>query len=742
MTRRPPKGRLFACCVAAALLCAASAHAQLRMPTAAAGGGAGSKDAPVTFTADEVDYDREHGLVIAHGSVEAWQNDHVLRADEIVFDRNTGVAAAHGNVTLLEPDGQTIFGSYAEMRNDMNDGVLKNMSARLAENGRLGANGARRTGGQINELSRVVYSSCDVCAKDPLKAPLWQIKAQSAVQDLEHKKIEYYNATVEMYGVPVAYFPYLTHPDPSVPRQSGILVPWAGNSSNLGVFFAQPYYWAIDGQSDATIVPMITSKTGPQLDVQYRRAFNSGSLLVNGSVGYVASAPQGTIVARGQFAYDDTWRGGFDINRASSLIYLRDFHTGMDLTGSFTQLPSTVYLEGFGEGAYSRFDILSYQSLNTSVSNDILPLVLPRYQYSYFGKPDALGGRLSLDFSAFNILRGAGTDTRRAGLTANWTRPFTGALGDRWKLTLHGDAAAYDATQVNDQPNFGQVGRVDTARALPQIAIDVRWPFARNSGAWGTQLIEPMAQVILAPRTGGSQLFKVPNEDSMDFEFSDANLFGFNRFPGIDRLEGGTRLNAALHGAWYLGGTTFDGLFGQSYRTFKDDLFPVQSGLRNQVSDYVARGTFSPTKWLDLTYRTRLDAKTGATRMADSTASVGGQRLRVTAGYSYSSFNPYAYYVQAPPPPVGSAYYMARNEASLTVTSGWEKYRVVGFARRDLANNQMVAYGGDLIYEDECFILDLKFNRRYTTYLYENGSTTLLLQFTFKTVGQFGYRAL
>ncbi len=742
MIRRPPKGRLFACCVAVALLCTASAQAQLRMPAAAAGGGAGSKDAPVTFTADEVDYDREHGLVIAHGSVEAWQNDHVLRADEIVFDRNTGVAAAHGNVALLEPDGQTVFGSYAEMRNDMNDGVLKGMSARMAENGRLAANGARRTGGLINELSRVVYSSCDVCAKDPLKAPLWQIKARSAVQDLEHKKIEYYNATLEMYGVPVAYFPYLTHPDPSVPRQSGILTPWAGNSSSVGVFFAQPYYWAIDGQSDATIVPMITSKTGPQLDVQYRRAFNSGTLLVNGSAGYVASAPQGTIVARGQFAYDDTWRWGFDINRASSLIYLRDFHTGLDLTGSFTQLPSTVYLEGFGEGAYSRFDIMSYQSINTSVSNDILPLVLPRYQYSYFGKPDALGGRLSLDVSAYNILRNAGTDSKRASLTANWTRPFTGALGDRWKLTLHGDAAAYDATQLNDQPNFGQVGRIDTARALPQIAIDVRWPFARNSGAWGTQLIEPMAQVILAPRTGGSQLFKLPNEDSMDFEFSDANLFGFNRFPGIDRLEGGTRLNAALHGAWYLGGTTFDGLFGQSYRTFKDDLFPVQSGLRNQVSDYVGRGTFSPTKWLDLTYRTRLDAKTGATRMADSTASVGGQRLRVTAGYSYSSFNPSAYYAQATPPPFGSAYYMARNEASLTVSSGWEKYRVVAFARRDLASNQMVAYGGDLVYEDECFILDLKFNRRYTTYLYENGSTTLLLQFTFKTVGQVGYRAL
>ena len=68
--------------------------------------------------------------------------------------------------------------------------------------------------------------------------------------------------------------------------------------------------------------------------------------------------------------------------------------------------------------------------------------------------------------------------------------------------------------------------------------------------------------------------------------------------------------------------------------------------------------------------------------------------------------------------------------------------RVAAFARRDLASNRMVAYGGDLIYEDECFVLDLKFNRRYTTYLYEHGATTVLLQFTFKTVGQFSYRAL
>ena len=750
MTRRPMSACVLrfrrtpalAIGLMSAILFAAPAWAQSHLPTAANPGGIANSNAPVTFTADQVEYDREHSLVIARGSVEAWQNQHVLRADQVIFNRDTGVAAASGHVALLEPDGETLFAGYAEFTNDMANGILKDMGALLAENGRLAANGARRSPGPINELSRVVYSSCDLCLADPKKPPLWQIKAVSAVQDLENKMIEYRDATVEMYGVPVAYFPFLAHPDPSVPRKSGFLIPWAGNSSAVGAFFAQPYYWAIDGQSDATFVPMLTTKTGPQGDVQYRRSFNNGTLLLNGSAGYVANAPQGTIVARGQFVYDDTWRWGFDINRASSIVYLRDFHTGLDLIGSNTQLPSSAYVEGFGQGAYTRFEFISYQSLSLTAPDNALPLVLPRYEYSYFGQPDSLGGRLSVDLGAFDVLRGGGTDTRRASLTANWERPFTGDLGDRWKLTLHGDAAAYDAIQLNDQPNFGQTGRVDTARALPQIAIDVRWPFARDSGAWGTQVVEPMAQVILAPRTGGSQLYRLPNEDSMDFEFSDANLFGFNRFPGIDRLEGGTRLNAALHGAWYLGGTAFDGMVGQSYRTFKDDLFPAASGLYNQVSDLVARGTLSPTHWLDLTYRTRLDAKTLATHMADSTVSVGTPRFKVTGGYTYSAFDPYTYYEQATPPPAGSPYYSSRNEVSLAASSKWDKYRFSAFIRRDLANNQMIAYGGDIIYEDECFILDLKFNRRYTTYLYEDGATTLLLQFTFKTIGQFGYRAL
>ena len=701
-----------------------------------------SRDQPVSFTSDTVEYDRENSLVIAQGHVEAWQGDHVLRADKVTFDRNTGVAAAKGNVVLLEPDGQVLFADYAELTQDMKNGVLRDMRAILAQNGRMAANGARRTEGEINELSRVVYSTCNLCAKDPTKPPLWQIRALSAVQDLEHKKIEYQDAVLEMYGVPVAYMPYFWHADPSVKRASGLLIPSLGVSSHIGAFFAQPYYWVLDDQSDATFTPMITSQAGPELTVEYRRRFNNGFLRADGAIGYLDNSVQATASTTGQFSLNDTWRWGFNAARVSSPDFVRDFHIGSQLGTDPNIVTSQIYVEGFGEGAYSRLDTRVYQAVNNSIISSKLPLVLPRYEYSYFGTPDAWGGRLSVDPGAFNVVRDAGTNTRRASLTVNWSRPFVGPLGDLWKVTLHDDTIGYDASDFNQQPNFGTHSEANAARSLPQAALDFRWPFMRDAGAWGTQLIEPMAEIVVAPQAGDSQLNRYPNEDSFDLEFTDANLFGFNRFPGIDRLDGGVRANVALHGAWYLGGTTFDGLIGQSYRTTKNNLFPEASGLHDQVSDVVARASFAPTGWLNLTYRTRLDHSTLATRMADAVASAGVPKFSVSGGYIYTSFNPYTFFDQPPPPPAGNAFYVPRNEITFGASSNWGQYRFSGYARRDLQTNQMVAVGADAIYEDECYILDFKFFRRYTSFNGDNGSTTLLIQMTFKTIGQFGFKAL
>lgn len=707
------------------------------------GGGGANRNAPIGFTADQVRYERHRTLVVATGHVEAWQNDQVLRADEVTFDRTTGVATATGHVTLIQPDGTVLYAESAVLSDQMRDGILRDLRARLAQNARLAANAGKRTQGVLEQLSKVVYSTCNLCRENPFLPPLWQLHARTATEDQQHKRIEFTDAEMQIFGVPVAWFPYFYTADPSVKRASGLLIPSFGANSRIGAFVAQPYYWVIDGQSDATITPMLTTKAGPNLDVEYRRRFNSGYVLVNGSGGYFDHSAQGTIYSQGQFDLNDTWRWGFDVNRASSAAYVAAFHLGNAIGVNSTLLSSQIYGEGFGEGAYARVDTRFYQGLDpTTIVDSQLPVVLPHVRYRYFGEPDALGGRLSLATGFFNVLRTNGTNTQRGRLSLEWDRPFVGALGDLWTLKLHLDALGYNATHFNQQPNFGPTDAVDAARALPQVALDVHWPFMRDAGAWGTELIEPIAEVVVAPAVGASQNIRYPNEDSFDFEFTDANLFGFNRFPGVDRLDGGVRANVGLHGAWYVGGTVLDGLIGQSYRTAPDPVFPAGSGLHDTVSDVVGRLSFTPTGWLDLTYRTRLDHHTLATRFAEATAAVGGPKLQVTGGYLYTTFDPYYFYDQAQPPPAGSPFYFPRNEAILGFNTNWGQYRLDGFAQRDLARNQMVAAGFDAIWQNECLILDLRFYRRYTELAGDHGSTTLLLQVTFKTIGQFGFRAL
>ena len=99
-------------------------------------------------------------------------------------------------------------------------------------------------------MSRVVYSTCNLCKEDPTRPPLWQIRALSAVQDTEHKRIEYTDAEMEMWGIPVAYFPYFSHADPSVKRASGYPDPLDRHLQPHRPFVSIPYYGVLDDQSD------------------------------------------------------------------------------------------------------------------------------------------------------------------------------------------------------------------------------------------------------------------------------------------------------------------------------------------------------------------------------------------------------------------------------------------------------------------------------------------------------------
>jgi LPS-assembly protein len=691
-------------------------------------------EGPVTFTAEEVEYDQTTDTVTARGRVEAWQGDRVLRADEFTYNRTTGVATATGNVALIEPDGQTLFVDRAELTDGMRDAALEGLRGLLAANARLAAAGARRTGGSVTDLARVVYSSCDLCPEDPTRPPLWQLRARIATLDGPEQRVRYRDASLEFGGVPLLYTPYFSHASPDAPRASGFLSPTVGTSEFLGVFAEIPYYWAIDESSDATISVTASSSQVPNLGGAYRRRFNSGEIAVEGSLGRLddtqSDGTGGHIFARGRFALDENWRAGFSLNRASSLEYLRAWRYG-----SPRVLTTTAYLEGFwGAEGYARLDSTLYQGLDSLDVNAQTPLVLPRGYADYVFPNDGLGGRFTVDASGYSLFRTAGTDTRRLGSRATYELPLTGSMGDIWTFRTHADVVGGWVDGLALAPTFGDAGGDGFfGRGHIRSAVDWRMPFIRSAGEYGAQLIEPRVQLVTGPSTGSQSRY--PNEDSLDFEFTDANLFSLNRFGGRDRFEGGTRADAALRGAWlFPNGGQIEGLAGRSVRLATDETFAEGTGLENRSSDWVGRVRLAPVPWFEVVGRARLDRETGEGRLWDGTANFYAGRFTLSGGYLMTE-------------PQANVTTRKREEISAGASFRVGDYWRVGlFGRYDIGLDRPVAAQASLTYEDECLIFETRFVRQWaedpaTRSEYASG-TLLLFRVGLKTVGDFGLRAL
>ncbi|MDE2318606.1 MAG: LPS-assembly protein LptD [Rhodospirillales bacterium] len=705
---------------------------------------AGGTNAPVSFTADTLSYNRPGNIVTAAGHVTAIQNGQTLHADKVTINRAANIVTASGHVVLVQPDGTTVYASHVVLSHGMKDAVMKFVAARLAQNARIIANGGQRYNGKIDELSKPVYSACDLCKSDPREPPTWAIRATSATRDLEHKMIEFRNATLLMKGVPVFWLPYMSEPDPSVKRKTGLLIPSIGATSQLGAFAVVPYYITLGPSADLTLAPVFATKQGPALKADYREAFNRGTLDVKLSGGQDRGEFGDSVFANGTFDINNSWRTGFSFNRASNPQYLDDF----SILPNTSYLESNVYLEGFGSGSYGKIEAETFQGLVASVNQNELPIVAPYGQYHYVSQPDSLGGTLRVDANAFNVMRDVGTNSRRVAFIPSYSLPFMLPAGIAGTARLKLDSAYYNSDKLNQQPNFSTSQQNSIARAQPYGAVMLRWPFLRATQHWGSQIIEPIVQLVASPVTGISDNSRIPNEDSLDLEFSDANLFSLNRYPGIDRLEGGSRVDYAMHAAWYLpSGMILDGLVGQSYRFHKDLVYLPASGLQDNVSDIVTRAVVAPTPWFNLSYRGRLSHHSLSNRMTDVTANFGGSRLAVSGGYLYTNTNPYALYDnltlgQSPnlnPPP---QYFQPRQEATLNLSTQDGPWNFSGGGQRNLKTGKFDEVNASAGWQNNCFGVNLIFYKRFTSFNLDNGSTLVLLQFNFKTLGTVGFNAL
>lgn len=691
---------------------------------------------PSMISADEVTSDEEFGIVTASGNVEVTQGEMLLKANSLSYNRRSGVITASGNVSLVDADGAVVFSDFLELTGDFRDGMARNFRALMADQSRFAAVTARRSDGTRTVMRRATYSPCQPCADNPTRAPVWQIRAERITHDQTEKEITYKNAWIEFGGVPVAYTPYMSHPDGSEKRKSGFLIPDFGSSSQVGTMVGVPYYWVIGPSADATITPIALSDDFPMLAGEYRERARNGQVEYRGAFmktrrdGEGFGDHRGYISGRGNFDIDNDWRWGFDGSRATDKTFI-DRYRLRQRFGFLDQnvLESRLYTEGFRDRGYAAVNAFSYQGLRPEDSTSTAPLVLPAAEYGWYGEPGSSGGRFAFEANSASIYRSQGLRAQRGSMVASWLLPYTTNSGEVYSLgaSLQGDLFHTTRIASTTREFRPEEDGVNT-RVMPEVTLGWRYPLVRPLAS-GRMLVEPVAAVYVAPNMGNQAY--LPNEDSLGFTFDDTNLFRRNRFAGFDRLESGVR---SVYGA----NTEYSNVYGQRYSVFLGQQFRQRteaaasagSGIDTRFSDFVGRVQATPHAWATATYRFQVDSASRELLRSVSSMSLGPAPLR----YSLSHVR----IDRALQPTAQASINQLGHAVTAVITEYW---RVQGRVIQQLgADDGVLVAGGTLIYEDDCFIWGLDLTRRNIGRAEIPPDTALLFRIALKNLGELSLR--
>ena len=479
---------------------AAPAAPQIRAPAIQAP----SRNAPILLQADEVVYDSEANTISAVGNVEIADEGRTLLADRVEYNQATDTVTASGHVTITDTRGNVAFADHVVLTDHMRDGALQGFGALLGKTGRLAARSAQRIDGNLVIADHTVYSPCEICKQTGQRTPLWQVKAERVIYDQTRHKVRFTNATIEIEGVPLAWMPAFSVPDPTVRHATGLLTPEVGNSTKIGYFTRLPVYVAITPSQDLTLAPMFSTSGGEVLEMEYRDRWNSGGLWLQGSGAYnpnggLGGTPgaqtYGHLFGSAREQFNDVWRTGADLQLTSTSGYMRFYDISF-----LDRLTSDLFVEA--TPGRSRFSLTSYyfQGLRSTDITSRIPFVLPRLELSYIPVHKVLGGTFRFDLNGVSIGRDNQRNDQRFTGELNWKKPFVLDNGQLWTVVIdaRGDAYHFDFPRNGPPPGTDSTLQRGTA----YVGLDWRWPFVANDGPNRSYILQPIAQFVAQPYGG------------------------------------------------------------------------------------------------------------------------------------------------------------------------------------------------------------------------------------------------
>lgn len=711
-------------------------------------------NAQMLVQANEIHYDYTGDQVSAVGGVQIHYGGSVLEADRVIYNQKAKRLFAEGNVRLTEADGKVVTADRLDLDEQFRNGFVDSLHLETAEKTRLSAaraDVAPGSGeqGRVTVFQSGTYTACEPCKENPARPPKWQVRAARIIHDEAEKTIFYEDARLEFFGVPVAYMPYFWTPDPTVKKKSGFLMPRIISGTFIGNGVQVPYFWNIAPDYDLTFAPAYFSRQGLLAAGEWRQRLMNGAYAIRAS-GIVQQDQaafahtvgdrefRGAIETKGDFRLAQNWWAGWNASLFSDNQYAPHYK----VTRQGQEAVSQAYL--FGRGTFSYLDLraVHFYGFSPLDVQKQLSVLHPVLDYKYRFADPILGGEVTVnanltslsrqqaDFDAREtlanqavcdsiaaikttaqcLLRGIPGTYTRGSVEAQWRKTIIDPFGQIFTpfLLLRADAASMSISPETSVSNFIQTGDYSAGRLTPAVGLDYRYPLI-SAHSWGTQIIEPRVQVIARPNEQNIRRF--PNEDSQALLFDDANLFAISKFPGWDRVEGGGRANVGVqYTAQFNQGGYVNALFGQSYQLFGANSYAagdmantgLQSGLENNVSDFVARATYKPNSTYTFNSRFRFDEQNFDIRRMEFEGRVAFERW--TASVTYGKYDAQ--------PNVGMI--LPREgimpAATLKLSPNWH---IGGSALYSLDSAQLNTISVNAGYIDECIAVSAIYSENY-----------------------------
>ena len=232
----------------------------------------------------------------------------------------------------------------------------------------------------FSEITKGVFTTC----KQRNGCPPWQFSAKKIKHDKEKKEIIYNDATLKIYDMPIAYFPKFFHPDPTVKRRTGFLVPSIKNSSNFGNYLNTPFFYAIAENKDFTFMPRFYADEKVLMQTEYRQKNAKSDHITDFSF---FTKKNGSSKSHFFYEFDkridldkfDTSKFNLKLQTTSNDTYLKTNKIKSELNNENNILENSIKLDLFSNDFSINLSSIIYENLDKS-NNDRYEYILPKLE--------------------------------------------------------------------------------------------------------------------------------------------------------------------------------------------------------------------------------------------------------------------------------------------------------------------------------------------------------------------------